>query len=194
MMKSVCVFCGSSPGNDPVFAAGARAMGRAIAARGLTLVYGGGCVGLMGIVADAALAAGGQVHGVIPAMLQQKEVGHRGLTRLDVVATMHERKARMAELSDGFIAMPGGIGTFEEIFEIWTWSQLGIHAKPLGFLDIAGFYAPLAAFLDGTVAHGFLRPAHRAMAHLEAEPDALLDALAAHRPVVEIKWATAAET
>lgn len=169
-------------------------MGRAIAGRGLTLVYGGGCVGLMGVVADAALEAGGEVHGVIPAMLKRKEVGHSGLTRLDVVESMHERKARMAELSDGFIAMPGGIGTFEEIFEIWTWSQLGIHAKPLGFLDIGGFYGPLAGFLDNTVAAGFLRPAHRAMAHLENEPEALLDALAAHKPVVETKWATAAQT
>lgn len=193
-MKSVCVFCGSNAGADPVFAQGATAMGRAIARRGLVLVYGGGCVGLMGIVADAALAAGGEVHGVIPAMLKRKEVGHHGLTRLDVVETMHERKARMAELSDGFIAMPGGIGTFEEIFEIWTWSQLGIHAKPLGFLDVGGFYGQLSAFLDNTVSAGFLRPAHRAMAHAATEPDALLDALAAHRPVVETKWATSAQT
>lgn len=193
-MKSVCVFCGSNPGSDPVFAEGAVAMGQAIARRGLTLVYGGGSVGLMGIVADAALAAGGEVHGVIPVMLRQKEVGHYGLTRIDIVDTMHERKARMAALSDGFIAMPGGIGTFEEIFEVWTWSQLGIHAKPLGFLDIAGFYAPLGGFLDGTVAAGFLRPAHRAMAHLATDPDALLDALADHQPVVENKWATVAQT
>ena len=192
-MKSVCVFCGSNTGSDPVYAAGARAMGRAIARRGLTLVYGGGQVGLMGIVADAALSAGGEVHGIIPAMLDRKEVGHHGLTRLEIVETMHERKARMAALSDGFIAMPGGIGTFEEIFEIWTWSQLGIHAKPLGFLDIGGFYGPLGAFLNGTVTAGFLRPAHRAMAHLETDPEALLDALAAHKPVIETKWATAAE-
>jgi uncharacterized protein (TIGR00730 family) len=193
-MKSVCVFCGSNTGRDPVYAAGAIAMGRAIARRGLVLVYGGGQVGLMGIVADAALAAGGEVHGIIPSMLDRKEVGHHGLTRLEIVETMHERKARMAKLSDGFIAMPGGIGTFEEIFEIWTWSQLGIHAKPLGFLDIGGFYGPLGAFLDGTVSAGFLRPAHRAMAHLETDPEALLDALAAHKPVIETKWATAAET
>ncbi len=153
-MKSVCVFCGSNPGNDPVYAAGARAMGAEIARRGLVLVYGGGAVGLMGIVANAALEAGGEVHGVIPEALRRKEVGHHGLTRLEVVDTMHTRKARMAELSDGFVAMPGGIGTFEELFEIWTWGQLGIHTKPLGLLNIAGFYDPLAQFLD---AHGARR-------------------------------------
>lgn len=192
-MKSVCVFCGSSPGNNPVYAAAAKDMGQAIARRGLTLVYGGGRVGLMGIVADAALAAGGIVHGIIPAMLDKKEVGHSRLTHLEIVDTMHERKARMAELSDGFIAMPGGIGTLEEIFEIWTWSQLGIHAKPLGFLDIAGYYAPLDAFLDGIVAAGFLRPTHRAMAHLHTDPEGILDAFGAHTPVVETKWMTEAQ-
>jgi uncharacterized protein (TIGR00730 family) len=150
-MKSVCVFCGSSPGLNPVYRQGAIAMGEAIARRGLTLVYGGGAVGLMGVVADAALKAGGAVHGVIPQALDRREVAHKGLTRLEVVDSMHSRKARMAELSDGFIAMPGGIGTFEEMFEIWTWGQLGIHAKPLGFLDIAGFYHGLATFLDHAV-------------------------------------------
>lgn len=154
-MKSICVFCGANPGNDPVYAAGARAVGVEIARRGLTLVYGGGAVGLMGVVANAALEAGGEVHGVIPRALREKEIGHNDLTRLEVVDTMHIRKARMAELSDGFIAMPGGIGTFEELFEIWTWGQLGIHQKPLGLLNIAGFYDPLAAFLDGTVEAGF---------------------------------------
>lgn len=187
-MKSVCVFCGSSPGNDPVHAEGARAMGAEIARRGLTLVYGGGAVGLMGIVADAALAAGGEVHGVIPRALREKEVGHNGLTRLEVVETMHIRKARMAELSDGFIAMSGGIGTFEEIFEIWTWGQLGIHGKPLGFFNIAGFYDPLAAFLDNTASAGFLRQAHRDMAMTESEPAALLDKMAAYKPLAQIKW------
>ena len=193
-MKSVCVFCGSSPGNDPVHAEGARAMGAEIARRGLTLVYGGGAVGLMGIVADAALAAGGEVHGVIPRALREKEVGHNGLTRLEVVETMHIRKARMAELSDGFVAMSGGIGTFEEIFEIWTWGQLGIHGKPLGFFNIAGFYDPLAAFLDNTASAGFLRQAHRDMAMTESEPAALLDKMAAYKPLAQIKWVEKDET
>ncbi len=193
-MKSVCVFCGSSPGNDPVHAEGARAMGTEIARRGLTLVYGGGAVGLMGIVADAALAAGGEVHGVIPRALREKEVGHNGLTRLEVVETMHIRKARMAELSDGFVAMSGGIGTFEEIFEIWTWGQLGIHGKPLGFFNIAGFYDPLAAFLDNTASAGFLRQAHRDMAMTESEPAALLDKMAAYKPLAQIKWVEKEET
>lgn len=193
-MKSVCVFCGSSPGNDPVHAEGARAMGAEIARRGLTLVYGGGAVGLMGMVADAALAAGGEVHGVIPRALREKEIGHNGLTRLEVVETMHIRKARMAELSDGFIAMSGGIGTFEEIFEIWTWGQLGIHGKPLGFFNIAGFYDPLAAFLDNTASAGFLRQAHRDMAMTESEPATLLDKMAAYKPLAQIKWVEKEET
>lgn len=187
-MKSVCVFCGSNPGNDPVYAAGATAMGVEIARRGLRLVYGGGAVGLMGIVANAALGAGGEVHGVIPRALREKEVGHNGLTELDVVDTMHTRKARMAELSDGFIAMPGGIGTFEELFEIWTWGQLGIHTKPLGFLNIAGFYDPLASFLDGTVDAGFLKQSHRAMAMTDTEPATLLDRMEQYVPSATYKW------
>ena len=187
-MKSVCVFCGSNPGNEPVYAAGARAMGAEIARRGLVLVYGGGAVGLMGIVANAALEAGGEVHGVIPRALREKEVGHYGLTRLEVVETMHIRKARMAELSDAFIAMPGGIGTFEELFEIWTWGQLGIHSKPLAFLNVAGFYDPLAAFLDNTVEAGFLKPTHRAMTLTDTEPATLLDRMEQYVPAATIKW------
>ena len=187
-MKSVCVFCGSNPGNDPVYADGERAMGREIARRGLILVYGGGAVGLMGIVADAALEAGGEVHGVIPRALRDKEVGHHHLTRLEIVDTMHIRKARMAELSDGFIAMPGGIGTFEELFEIWTWGQLGIHAKPLGLLNVAGFYDPLALFLDRTVEAGFLKPMHRAMAMTDTDPAQLLDRMEQYVPAAVIKW------
>ncbi|MEN5084411.1 TIGR00730 family Rossman fold protein [Bosea sp. TWI1241] len=187
-MKSVCIFCGSSPGLDPVHAEGARAMGREIARRGLTLVYGGGAVGLMGTVADAALAAGGEVHGVIPRALREKEIGHNGLTRLEVVDTMHIRKARMAELSDGFVAMSGGVGTFEEIFEIWTWGQLGIHRKPLGFFNIAGFYDPLAAFLDNTTQAGFMRQQHRDMAMTESDPAKLLYRMAAYEPQATIKW------
>ena len=193
-MKSICVFCGANPGNDPVYAAGARAMGVEIARRGLTLVYGGGAVGLMGVVANAALEAGGEVHGVIPRALREKEIGHNDLTRLEVVDTMHIRKARMAELSDGFIAMPGGIGTFEELFEIWTWGQLGIHEKPLGLLNIAGFYDPLAAFLDGTVEAGFLKQAHRAMAMTDTEPATLLDRMGAYVPTPTYKWVEKEET
>lgn len=187
-MKSVCVFCGSNPGNDPVYADAARAMGAEIARRGLVLVYGGGAVGLMGIVADAALAAGGEVHGIIPRALREKEVGHHGLTRLEIVETMHIRKARMAELSEGFIAMPGGIGTFEELFEIWTWGQLGIHEKPLAFLNVAGFYDPLATFLDNTVEAGFLKQTHRAMAITDTEPVTLLDRMEQYLPAQTIKW------
>lgn len=187
-MKSVCVFCGSNPGTDPVYAEGARAMGAEIARRGMVLVYGGGAVGLMGIVADAALAAGGEVHGVIPRALREKEVGHHHLTRLEIVETMHIRKARMAELSEGFIAMPGGIGTFEELFEIWTWSQLGIHDKPLAFLNVAGFYDPLATFLDNTVEAGFLKQTHRAMTITDTEPATLLDRMEQYVPAVTYKW------
>lgn len=187
-MKSVCVFCGSNPGNDPVYAEAARAMGREVARRGMVLVYGGGAVGLMGIVADAALDAGGEVHGVIPRALREKEIGHYTLTRLEIVETMHERKARMAELSEGFIAMPGGIGTFEEIFEIWTWGQLGIHSKPLGFLNVAGFYDPLASFLDATVDAGFLKPMHRAIAMTDTQPETLLDRMETYVPTATIKW------
>ncbi|MCU4182250.1 TIGR00730 family Rossman fold protein [Bosea sp. BH3] len=187
-MRSICVFCGSNPGNDAVYAAGARAMGAEIAKRGLTLVYGGGAVGLMGIVANAALDAGGEVHGVIPKALREKEIGHIGLTRLEVVDTMHTRKARMAELSDGFIAMPGGIGTFEELFEIWTWGQLGIHAKPLALLNVAGFYDPLAVFLDRTTEEGFLKPNHRAMVMTDTEPATLLDRMQAYVPAATYKW------
>ncbi len=187
-MKSVCVFCGSNPGNDPVYADGARAMGAEIARRGMVLVYGGGAVGLMGIVADAALAAGGEVHGVIPRALREKEVGHHHLTRLEIVETMHIRKARMAELSEGFIAMPGGIGTFEELFEIWTWAQLGIHDKPLAFLNVAGFYDPLATFLDNTVEAGFLKQTHRAMTITDTEPATLLDRMEQYVPAVTYKW------
>jgi uncharacterized protein (TIGR00730 family) len=187
-MKSVCVFCGSNPGNDPVYADAARAMGAEIARRGMVLVYGGGAVGLMGIVADAALAAGGEVHGIIPRALREKEVGHYGLTRLEIVETMHIRKARMAELSDGFIAMPGGIGTFEELFEIWTWGQLGIHDKPLAFLNVAGFYDPLASFLDNTVEAGFLKQAHRAMAMTDTQPATLLDRMEQYVPAATYKW------
>ena len=173
-MRRICVFCGSSMGVRPHYAEAAAAMGRQIAERGLELVYGGGNVGLMGIMADSALAAGGKVIGVIPEALMKWEVGHLDLTQLHVVPSMHERKALMAELSDGFIALPGGIGTMEELFEVWTWGQLGMHPKPLGFLDVAGYYGHLHTFLDHMAAEGFLRERHRAMVAVESDPAALL--------------------
>lgn len=145
-IASVCVFCGASTGTDPAYRDAAQALGRALAERKLTLVYGGGAVGLMGVVADAVLAAGGEVIGIIPQSLKDKEIGHSGLTRLEVVSGMHARKARMAELSDAFIALPGGLGTLEELFEVWTWGQLGDHGKPLGLLEVNGFYSKLTAF------------------------------------------------
>jgi uncharacterized protein (TIGR00730 family) len=188
MIKSVCVFCGSSMGSKPDYVDGARAMGREIAHRGLTLVYGGGSVGLMGVVADAALDAGGAVHGVIPQALDAKEIGHKRLTHKDVVGSMHERKARMAELSDAFVAMPGGIGTYEEIFEIWTWAQLGIHHKPLGFYNVEGFYDGLLGFLDKATAEGYVREQHRHMALVDDRPGALLDKLKSYVPTAVAKW------
>jgi uncharacterized protein (TIGR00730 family) len=187
-MRSVCVFCGSSPGGDPAYVTAARTIGREIAQRGLTLVYGGAKVGLMGAVADAALTAGGEVIGVLPKALMIKEIGHAGLSRLEVVASMHERKARMAELSDGFIALPGGAGTLEEIFEIWTWGQLGFHGKPAGFLNVAGYYDKLAGFLDHTVGEAFVKPAHRDMLIFRNDTAALLDALEAYEPPKAEKW------
>jgi hypothetical protein len=187
-MRRVCVFCGSSHGASPVYAEAARDLGRRLARRGLGLVYGGGKVGLMGEVADAALAAGGEVIGVIPYALEAREVGHRGLTEMHVVDSMHERKARMADLSDGFLALPGGIGTLEELFEVWTWGQLGLHSKPCALLDVAGYYSPLLAFLDRTVDEGFLRPAHRAVLLVDADPEALLDRMAGFTPPAVEKW------
>jgi uncharacterized protein (TIGR00730 family) len=187
-MRSVCVFCGSSPGGNPAYLTAAQAIGREIAGRGLKLVYGGAKVGLMGAVADAALSAGGEVVGVLPQALMIKEIGHPGLSRLEVVNSMHERKARMAELSDGFIALPGGAGTLEEIFEIWTWGQLGFHGKPAGFLNVAGYYDKLAGFLDHTVGEAFVKTVHRDMLIFHDDPTALLDALAAYKAPVTGKW------
>lgn len=187
-MRHVTVFCGSNPGTDPAYAEAARDLGTVLAARGIGLVYGGGRVGLMGVVADAVLAAGGTVTGVIPRDLWDKEVGHRGLTELVVVGSMHERKLTMADRSDGFVAMPGGVGTFEELFEVLTWTQLGIHDKPVGVLDVAGFYRPLLAFLDTAVTAGFLREGHRDLLLTAEDPAALLDLLATWAPVDIPKW------
>jgi uncharacterized protein (TIGR00730 family) len=188
-MKRVCVFCGSNPGRNPAYAEAARALGRAIAARGLGLVYGGGNVGLMGIVADAALRDGAEVIGIIPETLMRREVGHGAITDLRVVGTMHERKALMADLSDGFIVLPGGIGTLEEAVEVYTWTQLGIHAKGLVFLDTEGYWQRLSGVFDHMVAEGFLGPVHRTLARMLPEPEVALEALANFQPVTTEKWA-----
>jgi uncharacterized protein (TIGR00730 family) len=187
-MKSICVFCGSSPGDSAEFVEVAKEMGREIAARGMRLVYGGGNVGLMGAVADSALTHGAEVIGVIPRSLMQKEIGHRGLSELRVVASMHERKNTMADLSDAFIAMPGGFGTLEEFCEVVTWTQLGLHQKPCGLLDVAGFYRPLLQMFDSAVAHRFIRPQHRDLVHVASTPAALLDRLAAAPTLLVDKW------
>jgi uncharacterized protein (TIGR00730 family) len=179
VLRKVCVFCGSKHGVRPDYTEAARAMGAALAAGGIGLVYGGGRVGLMGVVADAVLDAGGEVIGVIPDHMSDREIAHYGLTDLRVVGTMHERKALMYELSDGFVALPGGLGTLEELFEITTWSQLGLHAKPTGLLDVAGFYTPLVAFLDQLVTEGFVAERHRRLLRVADKPAALLEALAA---------------
>jgi uncharacterized protein (TIGR00730 family) len=178
-LRRVCVFCGSKHGARPEYADAAQAMGAALAASGIDLVYGGGRVGLMGVVADAVLAAGGEVIGVIPDHMSDREIAHFGLTDLRIVPSMHERKALMYELSDGFAALPGGLGTLEELFEITTWSQLGLHAKPTGLLDVNGFFTPLVAFLDQLVTEGFVSERHRRLLRVAAEPEALLDRLAA---------------
>ncbi|MFS2317180.1 TIGR00730 family Rossman fold protein [Maricaulis sp. D1M11] len=160
-MKSICVYCGSNPGKSPAFMKAAQKLGRELAQREITLVYGGGQVGLMGEVADATLEAGGRVVGVIPEFMALKEIAHLGLSELHVVHTMHARKAKMEQLADGFIALPGGIGTMEELFEIWTWGQLGQHRKPFGLLNVDGFYDDLVRFIDGMTQKGFLAPMHR---------------------------------
>jgi uncharacterized protein (TIGR00730 family) len=187
-MKRVCVFCGSSAGRRPVYAEAARATGRLLAERGIGLVYGGGNVGLMGEVADAVLAAGGEVTGVIPRALMEREVGHRGLTTLHVVGTMHERKALMVDLSDGFVALPGGYGTLDELCEALTWSQLGIHARPCGVLNVDGYFDALLALFDHAVREGFVREAHRALVLEASEPAALLDQMARFQPPATEKW------
>jgi uncharacterized protein (TIGR00730 family) len=194
VIRRICVFCGSNRGSDPAYIDAARVLGRLFAQEGVALVFGGGSVGLMGELADAVLGAGGEAIGVIPHALWAREVGHRGLTDLHIVDTMHERKAMMADLADAFIALPGGLGTLEEIFEIWTWAQLGLHEKPLGFLDVNGFYAPLMRFLDRAVAEAFLKEQHRAVAIVERDPAALLRRFETWKaPRVE-KWITREET
>ena len=176
-MKRVCVFCGSSVGAKAIYVDAAREMGRLIASKGIGLVYGGGDVGLMGVIADATLEAGGEVIGVIPRALADREIAHKGLTTLHIVDSMHTRKAMMAELADAFIAMPGGVGTFEEFFEAVTWTQLGLHRKPCGLLNVDGFYTPLVQFINHAVAEGFIRAVHRKVIVDDDDPAPLLEAL-----------------
>jgi uncharacterized protein (TIGR00730 family) len=187
-MKRICVFCGSNQGTRADYAGAAEKLGSHLAERGIELVYGGGCVGLMGVLADAALGNGGHVIGVIPQSLVIKEVVHEKLPDLRVVKNMHERKALMAELSDGFIALPGGFGTCEEFCEVLAWSQLGYHQKPFGLLDVAGFYRPLVQFFDHAVTEGFIRPKHRELVMVEEDVEKLLQRLETFQPPNEVKW------
>jgi uncharacterized protein (TIGR00730 family) len=193
MIRSVTVFCGSNHGFEAIYTSAARELGALLARSGISIVYGGGSVGLMGELADSALAAGGEVIGIIPRALWEREVGHRALSKLHVVETMHARKEMMASLADAFIALPGGLGTLEEIFEVWTWAQLGIHRKPLGFLEVNGFWSPLMQFLDRSVTAGFLRPQHRAIAFVEGNAEALLQRFAAYEAPSVQKWMTKEE-
>ena len=193
-MTSICVFCGSSPGTDPSFVSAAEWVGATLAKQDIELVYGGGGSGMMGAVANGALAEGGQVLGVIPEDLFKREDLHAGLTRLEVVASMHERKARMAASSDGFLALPGGIGTREELFEIWTWTQSGIHAKPCGILNVAGYYDPLRAFLESKVTRGFVRAEHRDVVLVDDDVERLIARVIAHKPAVHERWLTPSQS
>jgi uncharacterized protein (TIGR00730 family) len=193
-LSSICVFCGSNGGADPAYLVAAETVGAGLARRGIRVVYGGGRVGMMGAVADAARAAGGEVVGVIPQQIFDLEIGHTGLDDLRVVSSMHERKALMAELSDAFVALPGGIGTLEELFEVYTWAQLGIHAKPMALLDVAGYYEPLAAFLDHAVAQRFLRRETREMLAVADDFDGLLETLERWQPAPMHKWIDLDET
>ena len=186
--KRICVFCGSSPGVDPIYVETAVKLGHLLAHQGIGLVYGGASIGVMGAVANAALEAGGEVIGVMPKHLIDKEVGHSNLTELYVTRNMHERKMRMADLSDGFIALPGGMGTLEEVFEILTWGQLGIHEKPCGFVNVNGYYDKLLQFLDHSVEQGFLRPQHRAIALVDESAEGLLMKLLGYDAPKIYKW------
>jgi uncharacterized protein (TIGR00730 family) len=192
-LRRICVFCGSSRGKNPRHAEAAALLGRLLAERGLGLVFGGGGVGLMGVLADHALAAGGSVIGVIPHGLAARELAHRGVADLRVVPTMHARKALMASLADAFVALPGGLGTLDELFEIATWSQLGIHRKPVGVLNVGGYYDPLVVLLEHAAASGFVTAEGRDLLLVDADPLRLLDRLAAHRPPATPAWTTPPE-
>jgi uncharacterized protein (TIGR00730 family) len=193
-LRSVTVYCGSNPGADPAFADKTRELARLLAGSDIRIVYGGARAGLMGVLADTAMDAGGEVVGVMPQALIDREIAHRGLSDLRVVGSMHERKALMAELGDAFIALPGGIGTLEELIEVYTWSQLGMHRKPVGVLNVNGYYDALGAFLDVAVEQRFLRAQHREVLSFDAEPETLLAHLARAQPPPLAKWLTEAET
>jgi uncharacterized protein (TIGR00730 family) len=193
-MQSICVFCGSNVGNVGLYGEAARQLGRVLARRAMRLVYGGGSVGLMGVIADAVLEAGGRVTGVIPEVLATKELLHPGVRDMHVVPGMHVRKARMVELADGFIAMPGGYGTFEELFEIVTWAQLGLHQKPVGLLNAAGYFNGLIDLIDHAIDQGFIKAKHRELLVVGDAAEALIDALARHKLPSVGKWITPAET
>ncbi len=184
----ICVYLGSSPGNNPLYREEAEQFGTLLARRGIGLVYGGGMVGLMGVIADAVCAAGGEVIGIIPEALRAREHDHPGISELHVVQTMHERKAMMANLADGFVTLPGGIGTFEEMFEAWCWSQLGYHNKPVGLLDVNGFYSGLRQFIDNVVEEGFLQPRHRSMLIVEKDPETMIDRIVNFVPPENEHW------
>jgi len=187
-IRRLAVFCGSNPGARPEYVEGARAFGRLLCQRGIGVVYGGSSVGLMAAIAEAVLDELGDIIGVIPKMLVEREVAHRALSDLRIVGSMHERKALMAELSDGFVALPGGIGTLEEFFEIWTWAQLGVHEKPCGLLNIAGYFDPLLEFLDRAVEEKFVRDVHRSMVIVESDAAALLDRFESYEAPKVVKW------
>ncbi|QCP48760.1 TIGR00730 family Rossman fold protein [Trinickia violacea] len=187
-MKSVCVYCGSSFGVKPVYAKAAQSFGRALVEAGLTLVYGGGRVGLMGTIADEVLAAGGRAIGVIPELLVNKEVGHRGLSELHVVPDMHQRKKMMADLSDAFVALPGGAGTLEELFEVYTWAQLGYHHKPVALYNIDGYYDPLVTMLEHTVQEGFMQQTYLDILQIDTDAAALIDKVKRYQPPGKDKW------
>jgi uncharacterized protein (TIGR00730 family) len=187
-LRRVCVFCGSKHGRQTAYTVAAQKVGRVLAARGIGLVYGGGDVGLMGEVADAVLAEGGEVTGVIPEFMVDHEVAHHGITQLEVVDSMHARKTRMSELADGFIGLPGGWGTFEELFEIVTWAQLDLHGKPVGLLNVAGFYDELLAFLDHATSEGFIKELHRSLLLADDDIGRLLDRMEAHEAPLGTKW------
>jgi uncharacterized protein (TIGR00730 family) len=193
-LKNICVYCGSSPGRLEAYAAAAGALAETLVSRDIGLVYGGAGIGVMGAVADAVLRLGGKAVGVIPEALMRKEVAHHRLTELHVTHSMHERKTLMAELSDGFIALPGGIGTLEEIFEIWTWAQLGFHHKPCGLLNVEGYFDPLIEFLDHAAAEQFINRTHRAMLFIESDPEMLLNRFAGYQPPVVARWVGKDET
>ena len=187
-LRTVCVFCAASPGTDPIYRERAVALGRFLAESGRRIVFGGGRTGLMGALADGALTAGGEVVGVMPGHLVEREVAHTELTDLIVVRSMHERKALLSEMADGFLAMPGGLGTLEELFEVWTWGQLGLHRKPYGLLNVNGFFDPLLTFLDHTVTEGFIRQEYRALLVVEREAAALITRMEAMEPPLLPRW------